>query len=223
MRPLRPGGTPMIIELAGLPGAGKTSLTRAVTLPHLGRTDIGAAHVPLRRETWRVASAAFLLSLTIRPWKPYLLVRVIKLVLALRFYGASNTPLVILDQGLVQKLWSMLIETQRHSERRLAQLIDALTPFLADHLVWIGVPSTVAARRIAQRKNGNSRFDGLPAETIAERLEKLERVYAHVIGLFRARARLPALTLDGEASMDENARRVEALATLQVPDTKLAD
>ena len=212
MRPVRPNGRPLVIELAGLPGAGKTSLTDRVSLPHRGRGDISVLNLPLRRETWQVARAALMLALTIRPWKPGYLLRAIKLVLALRCYGPLDHDLVIMDQGLVQKLWSFIIETRSHSAQRLEDLVDALSPFVADHLVWIKVPHTLAARRIAGRTDGNSRFDSQDAATIAQRLENLEGVYIKLVNLFREKAGMKVCSLDGKADLKANAARIEALA-----------
>ena len=213
MRPVRPNGRPLVIELAGLPGAGKTSLTDRVNLPHLGRRDIGVVNLPLRRETWRVARAAMMLALTIRPWKPGYLLRAIKLVLALRSYGPLDHDLVIMDQGLVQKMWSFIIESRSYPEQRLEELVDALTPFAADHLVWIAVPHELAAQRIAGRTGGNSRFDGQDAATIAQRLADLERPYRTLVEMFRKKTGMSVLSLDGEANLKDNAARIEALAS----------
>ena len=213
MRPVRPNGRPLVIELAGLPGAGKTSLTDRVRLPHLGRRDIGVVNLPLRRETWRVARAAMMLALTIRPWKPGYLLRAIKLVLALRSYGPLDHDLVIMDQGLVQKMWSFIIESRSYPEQRLEELVDALTPFAADHLVWIAVPHELAAQRIAGRTGGNSRFDGQDASTIAQRLADLERPYRTLVEMFRKKTGMSVLSLDGEANLKDNAARIEALAS----------
>jgi hypothetical protein len=211
MRQARPNGTPLVIEMAGLPGAGKTSITDRVTIPHVGRRDVSSLRMPLRRETWAVARAAMALAVTIRPWNPSYLLRPVRLVLALRCYGEGPHPLVIMDQGLVQKLWSMIIEKRSYSERRLEQLVLALSPFVADHLVWVGVPHELASRRIAQRQGGNSRFDGMKPEDIDRRLINLERVYQHIIAMFRRHVQLDMLTLDGDASLDDNAKRVEEL------------
>ncbi len=213
MRPVRPNHRPLVIELAGLPGAGKTSLTDSVRLPHLGRRDIGVVNLPLRRETWRVARAAMMLALTIRPWKPGYLLRAIKLVLALRSYGPLDHDLVIMDQGLVQKMWSFIIESRSYPEQRLEELVDALTPFAADHLVWIAVPHELAAQRIAGRTGGNSRFDGQDAATIAQRLADLERPYRTLVEMFRKKSGMSVLSLDGEAILKDNAARIEALAS----------
>lgn len=211
MRPARPGGSPVVIEFAGLPGAGKTSVADRVSIPHAGRRDITSLNLPLRPETWRVARAAFALAFSIRPWKPSYLLRAIRLVLALRCYGEGKHRLVIMDQGLVQKLWSMVIETRSYSARRLEDLVRALSPFMADQLVWVAVPHHLAAERIVNRRGGNSRFDGKAYDGIVNRLQHLESVYQHIIGLFHSHIDLPVVPLDGEAELGANALKIENL------------
>jgi thymidylate kinase len=154
-----------------------------------------------------------MLALSIRPWKPGYLLRAIKLVLALRCYGPLDHDLVIMDQGLVQKMWSFIIESRSYPEQRLEDLVDALAPFAADHLVWIAVPHELAAQRIAGRTGGNSRFDGQDAATIAQRLADLATPYRTLVEMFRRKTGMSVLSLDGEANLRDNAARIEALAS----------
>jgi hypothetical protein len=211
MRAARPAGTPVVVELAGLPGAGKTSLVGKVSLPHRGRRGISVRNLPLRRETWHVLRAALRLAGTVRPLKPYNFIRAIKLTLALRCYGELPDDLIIMDQGLVQKLWSMVIETERFSEPHLAELVAALSPFAPDHLVWLAVPHDIAARRIVRRTGGNSRFDGGEVASVTARLENLEAVYQKIIAQFQGRGGLAVTSLEGEAQLESNARQIETI------------
>jgi thymidylate kinase len=118
-----------------------------------------------------------------------------------------------MDQGLVQKMWSFIIESRSYPEQRLEELVDAMAPFAADHLVWIAVPHELAAQRIAGRTGGNSRFDGQDAATIAQRLADLERPYRTLVEMFRKKTGMSVLSLDGEANLKDNAARIEALAS----------
>ncbi len=212
MRAQRPGGFPVVIELAGLPGAGKTSLTTAVTTPHVGRRDFSWTEAVFAHPDWPVTSAAFRLAAAIRPFRLRNLLRALKLVFALRSYRSSQRRLVIMDQGMVQKLWSLVIETGSYPPQRLERIVQVLAPFAPDHLVWVTVPPALAARRIAGRSGGNSRFDGKAPAAVEARLQQLEETYQLVIGLFTKYARMPVLTLDGEADLASNARKIDDLA-----------
>jgi thymidylate kinase len=105
----------------------------------------------------------------------------------------------------------MVIETDGFSERRLEDLVAALSPFVADHLVWLAVPHDVAARRIVRRRGGNSRFDGAELASVVARLENLESVYQKIIALFRRHGDLAVTPLEGEAPLQSNARAIESI------------
>lgn len=171
------------------------------------------ASLPLTVAAWSVAVSAFALAFCIRPFHPRLLVRALSLVLVLRAYGPDTRwPLVVMDQGIVQKLWSMLVETRRYSPDKLQRLVTSLAPFIADQIVWVAVPPHVAARRIAGRTDGNSRFDRQAPEAIAARLRSLEETYTALIAMFDKAAGLPVARIDGEADLAHNAAIIEELA-----------
>ncbi len=204
----------MVIELAGLPGAGKTSLTTSMATPHVGRRDFSWVEAVLARPDWPVTSAAFRLASAIRPFRLYNLLRALKLIFALRSYRRGKRRLVIMDQGMVQKLWSLVIETESYPPHRLEAVVRALAPYAPDHLVWVSVSPALAAERIASRSNGNSRFDGKAPAQVQARLQQAEETYQLVIGLFTKHAGLPMLTLDGDADLASNARKIDDLAAM---------
>jgi len=212
MRAERPGGLPVVIELVGLPGAGKTSLTKKISVPFVGCRDFRYFGCLLPASSWSVASATFKLAMTIRPFRFSYFFRALKFVVALRMYKANKSSLVVLDQGMIQKLWSMIIETESYSAEKLEQVVASIAPFAPDHLVWISVQPALAADRIAHRRGGNSRFDGQPTEQIVMRLRSLEAVYHSLVDLLGKHARVEILTLDGEAPLDTNAKKIDALA-----------
>ena len=57
--------------------------------------------------------------------------------------------------------------------------------FCARPLIWIEIPSRIAAERIAGRTGGNSRFDGRPRIETTARLDKLLDLYNLIMGLFK--------------------------------------
>ncbi len=213
MRTARPAGSPFVIEMAGLPGAGKTSLVERLPVQHAGYK----AGRPLRgkffRPAWRVATASLRLALSIRPFSFYYLLRAAMLVAALPSYRQTREQILVMDQGLVQKVWSMIIETQNYSPFLLEGLVKALAPFAADYLVWVSVSPSRAAERIAGRSHGNSRFDGLQREAISKRLENLEATYMMVMKLFRKHADLPVLMLNGEDTVEANVKIISEIIT----------
>jgi hypothetical protein len=208
---IRDKGGPVVIELAGLPGAGKSSLAKAVSIPHAGRADLSWLEARLAGPMWPVAMATLRLLFSIRPLKLRHVVRAAKLIATLRFYGPSRHRFVILDQGIVQKLWSLVIETGTYSDEYLEEVVTALVPFTADHLIWISVQPDVAAQRIVNRKGGKSRFDGGQLSNVVARLEGLRSTYDKIISQFEKHAHLPVLRLNGQQPLSENAEKITHL------------
>jgi thymidylate kinase len=201
----------IVIELAGLPGAGKTSICEQVGGRFLGRGDIGIARLRPSRELWRVSVAVLRLAFSIRPFSPTRIGRAFDLIAFLRYYMRNCGLPVIVDQGLVQKLWSTLIESQSYSDSALEDTVDALAPFAPDVLVFLEIPPDVAAERIAARVGGNSRFDLQSESQIASRLRPLSAQYAKLLGLVAHNRDICVLNLDGTAPVAENARQLADL------------
>ena len=201
----------IVIELAGLPGAGKTSICEQVGGRFLGRGDIGIARLRLSRELWRFSVAVLRLAFSIRPFSPTRIGRALELIAFLRYYMRTCELPVIVDQGLVQKLWSTLIESQSYSDSALEDTVDALAPFAPDVLVFLEIPTDVAARRIAARVGGNSRFDLHSEPQIASRLGPLSAQYAKILGLLAHNSDICILNLDGTAPVGENAKQLTDL------------
>jgi hypothetical protein len=79
---------------------------------------------------------------------------------------------ILLDQALLQDVWSILLSLGGELPP-----IDVLSTFLVElygglsvHILILDVDVETAARRVSERKNGMSRFDGLPIDSISERL-----------------------------------------------------
>ncbi len=116
-----------------------------------------------------------------------------------------------MDQGLVQKLWSMLAETREFSLPMLNKTVQRLAPFAPDHLIWIEIPSRIAAERIAGRTGGNSRFDGRPRIETTARLDKLLDLYNLIMGLFKQHMDSRVTFLRGEDPVAASAARINLL------------
>ncbi|HUQ35390.1 MAG TPA: hypothetical protein VM144_03340 [Aestuariivirga sp.] len=211
MSSLRPGGLPLVIELVGLPGSGKSSIARAVQARHLGRGELSILEARLQWPVIQLLVAALNLALSARPFSITRIARAFKLVGFLRYYRRHRNLPIIMDQGLAQKLWSMLAETQDFSLPLLTTTIRRLAPFAADHLIWVETPAYVATDRIVGRTGGNSRFDGLPRDETAARLVNLVELYNLIIGLFEHHTDVRVLSLRGVDPVADNAARIDLL------------
>jgi len=167
------GKQPLVVELVGLPGAGKTTLERSLTIPHAGRRTIPFWRTPLTSASLAVLWHAFALAIAVRPFRISQLRRAFAVFFMLRAHANLKVPLVVLDQGLVQKVWSMIVEADGIPQARLNALIKACGDFGPVTLVFLKSSPELASTRIMERPSGNSRFDG--SDTAASDLEILRR------------------------------------------------
>jgi hypothetical protein len=211
MSSLRPEGLPPLIELVGLPGSGKSSITRAVRTRHLGRGDLRIVEARLGWPVVQVLVAALILALSARPFSITRIARAFKLAGFLRYYRRHGNLPIIMDQGLTQKLWSMLAETRNFSLPLLATTVRRLAPFAADYLIWVETPANIATDRIVGRIGGNSRFDGQPRDEVADRLVNLLELYNLILELFERHTDVHVISLRGEDPIADNAARIDLL------------
>ncbi|MFO1034695.1 MAG: AAA family ATPase [Hyphomicrobiales bacterium] len=147
-----------VIELAGLPGAGKTTLERSIALAHDTRTSISVWRLPFSAAALNVLWQALGIAWH-GPRRLESLRRAMALFFMLRAAPQRAKKLTILDQGLLQKAWSLLLDHPALRPEKRDRLVAALAPFMADAIVWLDAPPDMAANRIAGRHGGTSRFD----------------------------------------------------------------
>lgn len=233
------GAGPVIVEFAGLPGSGKTTVTNAVRarLEALGyrcggRFAIGgdassrvrrAARVAaalLRRP--RQAAAAVRLALAVRPR------RASRLVYALHLPGwpvrwraamdAGAYDVVLLDEGVVQNGWSTLVDGDGDAEAVLplmSRLLREAPPRLV--LVHFDLPVELSAARSGSRADAVRRFDAMGR---AEAIRLLTRHQAQLERLWAWTAEAAGaahLRVDARRPIDETVRDVTDLVVSLVP------
>jgi thymidylate kinase len=191
---LRAGGAPgLVVELAGLPGSGKSRRARrlaaaladrgvAVHDPRAGLTESVPAGPRLTRKSVRAGAAALaapgatarFAGGLLRTGQPTaeLAGRLVQwLVTDEVLARGRRTPAVsIVDEGQVQALWSIGL---RGDVAPVLEALAAAPPRAgADLLVVVRVPPEVALARLARRRSRHSRTQRLAA---AGRLPELER------------------------------------------------
>lgn len=218
---------PFFVELAGLPGAGKSTLTaawlaaltqRGARVRHLappappvpgpvGRAletaGLFATHPRLGFAALRIAHLGVPgVSLTAA------LLRRAALVDACR---AADADIAILDEALLQGLWSV---AQAGSEARHAQAVALLPPLVTAQryaVVLVEASPARVADRLAGRRPRRGRFDGLPAAEVAARLETGPALFEALAGA----APVPSLRLP-EAVTGDAALRALLELTVRV-------
>lgn len=176
--------TPLLVELFGQPGAGKTTLVRAAAPGSelRGRASLGAA--------WKQQSSLDKATFFARAiLKPACLAHAIRLAISARlFHGdslsrlarlvikshwvRSQTGLLLMEEGHLQDLWSIFYSAGQldPEPRLLAPLIRCLYRDVEVQLVFLEVDPQSAFDRIRARPHGKSRFDQLAEEELRKQL-----------------------------------------------------
>jgi hypothetical protein len=119
---------------------------------------------------------------------------------------------LVLDQGFLQDLWSILIagKSRTAETRELADLLTLLYYDIDTKVVVIEVDPSTAATRVAGRTHGDSRFDGLPQDELRGALDAAGAVKDQVKDAAMM-AGLPMNVLNGTIPVNELVSQLRAL------------
>ncbi len=214
-----------IIELFGTPGAGKSTLARAAADgPDLGSS---AALTASWKRLPRIRKAALVTSAFLHPAavsataqlalraplaNADALVRLARLLPKSRRLRLHRDQLLLLQEGLLQDLWSILYSAGRTEPDR-ASLMPVLRQIYAGldvRVVHIDVDAGTAFERIRMRAEGASRFDRFSEAELRRQLGKTAQL-ARTLAAVAVDAGLPVETLDGAAPIPVNAARLKAI------------
>ena len=200
----------MIIECAGLPGAGKTTVCNLVSRPHGKKSSVPLSSIRPGGALLRSAWSIFSLCLAARHFRFNRLRRGFSLVIFLRHYQ-HREKIILLDQGQVQKLWSILVDSQVFSEALLDNVLRALKPLAPDAVVWVDMPVEAAADRVSTRSHGNSRYDQLLPDAIRYQFGQKAPLLRQLVNRYCAMSGAKLIELDGTAPPAGNAEQIDAL------------
>lgn len=226
------GEGPAVCELVGLPGAGKTATTARIVEQlrargvrcgdrrSLGAVVAGQGFSRLRTLGFHVTHPRHLLSAvrlgaSVRPFAAISLPRAYRVAswsVALRHVGRSGFDPVILDQGIVQEIWSLTLDGACWSRSLIEAVVRGLQGDggLSPMLVYLDVGIDAALKRIRQRLPTNSRFDNLrlpeARRLLTEREARLRQIFDQVVSATGTRW----CRIDGEQPLDESCAEVIA-------------
>lgn len=219
----------MLVELFALPGAGKTTVASATANSPLvtTRKDLSASwatHSPLQRAvhvargfaSLGALAAATRLAIKARIATAEGMFRLMRL-LAKRDWLAAQSGVILLDQGFLQDLWSMLVAANADcaDPKLLSPLIRALYEGIDAKIVVIDVDPQTAAARVEGREGGHSRFDGLAAVELRTSLKSASELQRQIIEAARL-AGLAVHKINGSAAPEV---MTEELRSLLQPKT----
>lgn len=203
--------TPLIIEFIGLPGAGKTTIVQHMfaELTTAGYQCFSLSSFdnpePVEKNKGGILSKsktlvhflsacltnpgiarhAFIYAWQVKPRNFENLRRLVVLMARLNYFQTilrKNYDLILLDQGILQYIWSIAVngkppEDSRHLQSLLKGVLNTVPSFV----VHIDVDVDLAVERIQQRPTARSRFDRMSPMQVSELLTEYNRIFARII------------------------------------------
>lgn len=198
-----------VLELFALPGAGKSTVAEAFAkqTPVTTRKDLTAewanrsalqrlAYVGRAFRNRRLLTAAVRFALDARLDTRESLFRLMRLV-AKTEWLRSRSGVLLLDQGFLQDVWSILLSSKAASPdpALLRTLIRSLYEGTDATIVVLEVDSKTASARVSARPHGESRFDSLPEGQLHSSIEAASGLQRQIVESARL-AGLPVLMID---------------------------
>lgn len=132
------------------------------------------------------------------------------MVLFLRYYQHRERA-ILLDQGQIQKIWSILVDAEAYPPKQLQDVFAALKSFAPHWVVWVETPVAVAADRVIKRTQGRSRYDRLSPESTHALLTARADLLKDFATQYCLATQTAFLQLNGTLPPAENAKEIDAL------------
>lgn len=202
---------PLVIEFIGLPGAGKTTIAQIAIeeLTAAGYRCFSLStysdpesvdkksggffrklktlyHFALSCAVYRqFAVNALLYTIHVKPFSLVNLRRFLILLVRLKFMRTlmnGNYDLIVLDQGLIQYIWSIAVTNEqpnndKYLERVLKSILDEISLFV----IIVDVEAELAIERITRRPTMRSRFDRMSSSEAEAMLSRHKDVFAQIV------------------------------------------
>jgi hypothetical protein len=222
MSPVEDAKAP-IIEFAGLPGAGKSTVAARFYQELLkgNVTTLSGDEIAWKRSAGFVLGTLLSQARLVLPVVNYTLNvrpldvrrfshsrRILTRAHALqRVQRMRPNALVVLDQGWIQEFGSTVVPGGSGRDRHVGGIVKRLAGRFLWGVVMVEVGSEVAGERVRRRATTESRFDRWPAEVVRANLPVMHRALEMAVDI-AAKCGVPVLTLDGTQPPEHNSRIV---------------
>lgn len=224
------GNGALVVEFLGLPGAGKSTIARALVaalqaegiavrttddfVAWLARQSrLRKLAILVRNGSWagRQLWTALRFGLSLRPLAGFSLSRVVLVPFincCFEAYRAQDRAAVlVMDQANMQLVWSVGAYAERHDARLLHELSRVARGRSLTLFAFISASPEVSAERIRLRPSALSRFDRETPSGLADALNGAARLMDDLAGSLK-RDGGALVELDATASVEVNARRL---------------
>lgn len=213
----------IVVEFVGPPGGGKTTNCNSIRAmlveqgiqtfvfadvkKHLYKANLFKKMLLVWRTTWRqgkdiVSFIFFLLRSKVFSFDSFF--RYCKLCLfnqSLQDFRFQNPgAIIVLDQWVIQGLWSATIFRLKHLEKATDRLKRFYFP--VDYIVYFDVDIETAAKRVGTRSTETSRFDRMPE---VKRLEVMREYNDYLMALYQQSTALAKWKVSTLVSPQQNA------------------
>jgi hypothetical protein len=219
----------MLIELVGAPGVGKSTLAKAVCARAEVRTrhqlsadwhrqslPSRAIHIGRGFARPKRLIAAARLAFSCRLHDRGSIGRLLRVIAKSEWLSSRSGP-VVLDQGFLQDLWSILYMggCNGPNPAHLSPFLRSVLPRDDMIVVLIAVDPNTEFERIRRRSGGHSRFDGLSQLELETSIERAARLPEAIASAAR-RAGIEVVELDGSEGIDTLAEQIFSLLPASV-------
>jgi len=229
---------PLIIEFAGLPGAGKTTIVdrivemeRQENLGVLSFRHLSQLECRRNRTAQRLLRVMGAVGLLVK--KPGMMLHLLRYALLAKPFARSRMWYAwgfaalaqhldrrrvdiprkhraeLLDQGFVQTLGSIVLPCASARSEHLGALVARALADWVDGLVWVECSPETALFRVRRRVGGGSRFDCWPDEVFRQNQTAMLKVMGDAVQR-AGRAGVPVLAIPAADPPGVNAVRVRA-------------
>lgn len=227
--------SPWVVEFVGLPGAGKTTVFHPVVsqltaegIPLVARDEIlqkwqqtawakkVCQLMPNNPNQWHILLQALRLALRVKPQTRQSFAKAGKVFSNLKRIDSTiryrQCPLIMLDQGLLQEIWSVGITGHPPSTAQLMPVLTSLRQSREIAVVHFQVDIETAGDRLKNRSTQRSRFDRMRPKDSSALLSHYAPYLQDILDCVRS-LDIPILSIDGSLPITTKAEIIARWTT----------